>query len=143
MYSFYRTVNLVNGKYYLGVHRERYWPVIDTSYLGSGKAITRAIKKYGWENFQREILGLYENEPDAYAVEKLYVDEHKVKDRNCYNMVLGGLGGYKGGVKPPKPVIVHDVVYSSVVEAIEFAGLCTYTLYKILKDADNHTCAYL
>ena len=47
----YQTTNLINGKKYIG--RDA-WN--RPSYLGGGKALRNAIKKYGRENFQKEIL---------------------------------------------------------------------------------------
>lgn len=44
----YQTTNLINGKIYVGIH--------STDDLGSGIALINAIKKYGKENFEREIL---------------------------------------------------------------------------------------
>ena len=48
----YKTTNMVNGKFYLGVHdttRKN-----DKTYLGSGIVLKQAIKEYGRENFVRE-----------------------------------------------------------------------------------------
>lgn len=44
MYTVYKTTNIINGKYYIGVHKTTN---PNDSYLGSGKAIKEAIKKYG------------------------------------------------------------------------------------------------
>jgi len=49
----YITTNLINGKQYVGDHSTN--KIYDT-YLGSGSGILNAIKKYGKENFKREIL---------------------------------------------------------------------------------------
>ena len=51
----YITTNMVNGKRYLGQKRfelGKDW----YSYLGSGKYLKRAIKKYRRENFSRNIV---------------------------------------------------------------------------------------
>jgi len=47
----YKTVNILNNKFYIGVHKST--KLMD-EYLGSGKWIGRSIKKYGRENFIRE-----------------------------------------------------------------------------------------
>lgn len=54
MYYIYRTTNLINGKTYIGQHETS--DMLNDSYIGSGKLIKRAIKKYGKENFKNEIL---------------------------------------------------------------------------------------
>jgi group I intron endonuclease len=48
----YKTINLVNGKFYVGQH----FTSADDGYLGSGKYLKRAVKKHGKENFVRETL---------------------------------------------------------------------------------------
>lgn len=53
----YRITNLVNGKTYVGQHKVREGRTITSdTYWGSGKIITESIKKYGKENFKKEIL---------------------------------------------------------------------------------------
>ena len=54
----YKITNIVNGKFYIGKHSTL---DINDSYMGSGVAIKKAIKKYGKENFTKEILFEFEN----------------------------------------------------------------------------------
>lgn len=54
MHRIYMTTNMVNGKKYVGrCSKDSRW---DEGYLGSGRFLKQAIKKYGYENFKREIL---------------------------------------------------------------------------------------
>lgn len=87
MYIVYKTTNLIDGKYYIGVHKlkEKY-----DYYLGSGTRLLLAIKKHGKENFIRETLMEFEVEQDAYDYEKLIVDDSLIKNPNCYNITEGG-----------------------------------------------------
>jgi group I intron endonuclease len=50
----YKTTNLVNEKIYIGISKKS--SVNSPRYLGSGKAFTRAVTKYGRENFVKEIM---------------------------------------------------------------------------------------
>jgi len=47
----YKTTNTINGKIYVGKHNKD-----NDDYLGSGKLLKRAMKKYGKEYFCLEIL---------------------------------------------------------------------------------------
>ena len=47
----YKTTNLINGKIYVGQDTKN-----NPNYLGSGKILKFALKKYGIENFKKEIL---------------------------------------------------------------------------------------
>ena len=51
-YMVYKTTNLVNNKYYIGVHATN---DLNDGYFGSGKNLKQAIKKYGKEHFKRDI----------------------------------------------------------------------------------------
>lgn len=46
---------------------------MNDGYLGSGLVLQNAIKKYGRENFKREILEFCENEEQCYELEYEYI----------------------------------------------------------------------
>lgn len=89
-HTVYKTTNLVNGKYYIGVHKTEN---PNDEYLGSGKLLWRAIEKYGWQNFKKEVLFTFETPEEAFKKEEELVDEAR-KDPNCYNLRKGGAGGF-------------------------------------------------
>lgn len=89
-YLIYQTTNLINGKMYIGKHITIN---INDSYLGSGVYLNKAIKKYGKENFKKEILFIFDNELEMNEKEKELVNESIVNDPQYYNIMLGGEGG--------------------------------------------------
>lgn len=94
-YTIYQTTNLINGKFYVGKHKTK---DLEDTYIGSGVALKKAIKKYGRENFKKEILFIFETENEMNLKEKEIVDESFLNDKMTYNMGLGGEGGshFKG-----------------------------------------------
>jgi hypothetical protein len=89
MWTVYKITNNINQKTYIGVHKTN---KPDDSYMGSGNAIRNAIKKYGIEQFSKEVLYITEEKDVAYQKEKeLTVDFFKESN---YNMKLGGVGGF-------------------------------------------------
>lgn len=90
LFIVYKTTNLLNNRYYIGMHRTEN---IDDGYLGSGKILKRAIKKYGKENFKREVLFIFDNENDMILKEAELVNEEFCKSDDNYNVATGGSGG--------------------------------------------------
>jgi len=58
----YITTNVVNGRQYIGDHSSNN---LNDNYLGSGVAFRKAIKKYGKENFTKQILELFNTKEEA------------------------------------------------------------------------------
>ena len=93
MYCIYRITNLINGKTYIGQHK---YKKLNDSYMGKGICIKAAIKKYGIENFKKEILVFNILKPeDADLLEKTFIasEREKVGIENCYNISDGGQDG--------------------------------------------------
>lgn len=65
-YIIYKVTNLINGRYYIGRHSTNN---LDDNYLGSGKAIINAVKKYGKDTFKKEILLEALNAQDLWELE--------------------------------------------------------------------------
>lgn len=87
-YTIYKITNILNGKFYIGKHITE---DLDDDYMGSGKLIKAAIKKYGKQNFIKEILLVLESEEQMNLAEERLID---IEDASCYNLQKGGSGGY-------------------------------------------------
>ena len=90
MFILYKTTNLINQKYYIGVHKTETKDF--DGYFGSGKNLKRSILKYGIENFIRETIQQFDTKELAFIAERLYLEQ--IDDLNCYNIAEGGHGGY-------------------------------------------------
>lgn len=87
----YITTNLINGKKYIG--KKKYNKKAD-NYLGSGKHLKNAIKKYGKENFTRDIIAIGYNANDLNELEIYYIDKYDAANsQDYYNIASGGEGG--------------------------------------------------
>ena len=86
-YTIYKITNTINGKYYIGKHQTKN---LEDGYMGSGRLIKAAIKKYGVENFIKEILHVFDNEQEMNQKEKELV----VLSEMSYNLCEGGKGGF-------------------------------------------------
>lgn len=98
-YIIYKVTNTLNNRYYIGRHATKN---IDDSYMGSGIGIKNAIKKYGVENFTKEIIATADSADALWDLEKEIVNEEVVKDPLSYNMAYGGKH-YLHGLKQHNP----------------------------------------
>jgi hypothetical protein len=62
--------------------------------MGSGKYLKYALKKYGIENFKKEILFVFSTPEEMYAKEAEIVNEEFLATENTYNLKIGGFGGW-------------------------------------------------
>lgn len=89
-YTIYQTTNTLNKKIYIGKHQTEN---VDDDYFGSGLLLEKDIKKYGKENFKKEILFIFDNENEMNLKEKELVTEDFIKQNDNYNLAVGGEGG--------------------------------------------------
>lgn len=84
----YKITNNVNGKIYIGQKKsekllENYW--------GSGKLIVEAIKKYGKDNFSREVLEWCETKDELNQRERYFIEKFNARSPDVgYNLAVGG-----------------------------------------------------
>jgi group I intron endonuclease len=85
----YKTINLINGKFYIGQHNTS----ADDGYLGSGTRLRNSLKKHGKENFIRKTLEYCTsadvNEKEIYWIKELSATNFEIG----YNISEGGSGG--------------------------------------------------
>lgn len=104
-YIVYITINLRNGKIYVGVHKTN--PEVFDGYIGDGiyrmsnvkperSGFHKAVKKYGYENFKRTTIACFpcteEGMNEAYKLEALIVNKTFLASKSVYNIALGGKG---------------------------------------------------
>lgn len=91
----YEIVNTVNGKTYVGCRKlscDKRW----RQYMGSGRSIRAAIKKYGQDKFVKRFLGYASTREELFELEFVTISSLKEEDglRASYNIFNGkGAGG--------------------------------------------------
>ena len=101
----YKTTNLINGKFYIGQDANN-----QLNYYGSGLLLSKAVSKYGIENFSKEILEYciskeHLNEREIYWIKVLDARNHKI----AYNIASGGSGGDTMSMHPDKSSIILKI----------------------------------
>lgn len=112
----YRTENKLNGKYYYGV---RTLISEEDPYLGSGKRLQEAVKKYGKKNFIRIDLVEFSTYTQALEWERNTVTIELVNDQNCYNLKLGGAGGSLPWTDDRKKTVRENGTYKKTEQTRE------------------------
>jgi hypothetical protein len=118
---FYKTENLINGKFYYGVHKTN---DLNDGYFGSGRRILYAIKKYGKDNFKKENILFFDTFDEALNYESEYVDEVLLLDPSCYNINLGGKSGFRSLWMNPEWVKNFKIVSSERLKKLHREGKC-------------------
>lgn len=88
-HTIYLIININNGKSYIGKHSTNN---IEDNYFGGGIYLNRAVKKYGKENFRKEILEFC-NENELNKKEIMWIQKLNTQKPNGYNLTIGGDGG--------------------------------------------------
>ena len=102
----YKTINLINGKIYIGQSK---WN--NSKYFGSGNQIIKAIKKYGIENFKKEIICECKTHKELDKMERYWIKKLNSQDRNIgYNLEDGGNNGSWG----PIPDYIKEKISKSM-----------------------------
>lgn len=100
----YKTTNLINGKFYVGMHST---DDLNDGYLGSGKRILYSLTKWGKENHSYEVLEFLQSRKALIEREKEIINEQFLNNPLCLNIRLGGDGGFDHCVNYPKEQITE------------------------------------
>ena len=137
-YIVYCITNKINGKKYIGITsrplKDRMWQHVNESKKVDGETYNtpfkRAIRKYGIENFEEEILEEGLTSVEASEKERFYIEKFQTYYRYCnsngYNATIGG----ELSISHPKDRVVQlDAktgisinIYGSVTEAESIHG---------------------
>ena len=131
-YTIYKTTNRVNGKIYIGMHKTKN---IDDGYMGSGKLLRRAIEKYGVENFEKEILHVFDNEAEMKSKEKELVNEEFLQRSDTYNLCPGGHGGF--GYLNSNDLNNQNKNFKEINKKISFSLTEAYKINPLLKERSS------
>ena len=147
----YKTTNMINNKFYVGMHSTSN---LEDEYLGSGLRLRRSIRKYGKENFVKEILMFFKDREELVAAEIEIVNSDLIKEELCMNLRIGGTGGLNGVCsesilrirkgasdfakaqwQDPNFVIINGLARSSELKRRHENGLVNYNTF----EGKNHT----
>ena len=152
-YIVYMTINLVNNKIYIGVHKTENPNVFDgyigcnvkinspSTYMNPSTPFQYAVKKYGVKNFKRYTIKSNLTRQEALELEAILVDKEFISREDTYNVALGGTEiditqfSYHHGTPTYKYSASGKLVdsYESVTEAAKDAGCKKKVIYKAIK----------
>ena len=92
----YLTIDLKNGKGYVGQHKISNQKTLDPFYIGSGKIIKDILKGNGNDKsrFNRQILCFCESKEELDEMEIYYINYfNAIESENFYNFASGGSNG--------------------------------------------------
>lgn len=78
---------MITNEYYIGKH---YTENLNDGYLGSGSKFLEDVKKYGKENFFRNILQFCKSYDEMNEAESKWINENVMNDPMCLNLKTGG-----------------------------------------------------
>lgn len=97
IYTVYQLKNNVNGKLYCGITRNLKKRLSghrsNAKLLNTKMLISRAISKYGWENFSCDVIGEYDSLEECAAREVAEIARYKEQSVENYNTHPGGTSG--------------------------------------------------
>ena len=102
----YKTTNLVNQHIYIGQHKG----IFDSTYLGSGKYLLRAVKKYGKNNFKINLIAIAnsKDELDELEIKFIAIYKNANNKNSIYNITKGGESGSDTFINNPNKEQIRE-----------------------------------
>ena len=143
-YYVYEIENLINGKKYIG-KRSCHCDIDKDDYMGSGKNIKEAVKKYGLNNFKKRILKICKDDLEAYEVENLLFYVLDIENNDNYYNIRGVRGRKRPSNTTGIKIINKDngMEFSSIKEASTYYKVAPITIKRILTKETKYPFADL
>ena len=129
-WTVYIHINKINKKCYVGItgrRPEERWGYNGIGYKNKCTHFWSAIQKYGWDNFDHEIIANNLTKNEAESMEILLIELLNTCNSSCgYNMSKGGTGGNQKeifGVKQYDLDANFIAEYESAAECARFLGI--------------------
>ena len=111
----YLTIDLKNGKGYVGQHKIHNQKTLDPDYIGSGTIIGNIKNKYGLKRFNRQILCFCESKEELNEKEIEYIAYfNAVESENFYNIAEGGYKNPLAGKTIEEMKIISNKISAKV-----------------------------
>lgn len=140
MWTIYKITNNINGKSYIGQTSQKVedrWNEHKRGKISKNSPLKRAIKKYGWDNFTKEIIDTAETLEEALEKEIYWIDYYKtcvlVHGKDCgYNLSRGGEGVFVISPEQEKLIINLWNQNNNLTKIGEIMKIDRHTVQRIL-----------
>lgn len=140
MWTIYKITNTVNGKSYIGQTCQKVedrWNEHKRGKTSKNSPLKHAIKKYGWDNFTKEIIETVETLEEALDREIYWIDYYKtcilVHGKDCgYNLSRGGEGVFVISPEQEKLIVNLWNQNNSLTKIGEIMKIDRHTVPRIL-----------
>lgn len=147
----YAIVNKITGATYFGITNnfEKRMSSHKSYNCDDNRKLYNSIKKYGWENFDKEIVLTSRCRTEILEFEKYYIAEFDTW-KNGLNSTPGGDGGALGG-EAPNAVKVRSYhipteeerIFNSLVDASDELDIDANSISKVIRGKINRTGDYI